>query len=101
MASPLAKHHQQKGRSPAKGSKGRKLLEKKEKEFAAERRIKRFNIVTQIDKLYDAFDGVMQQDTLVEKVKQAAQRFKDQFKSTSAGLAHLMSKWEVLVDAFR
>ena len=66
LQSPLAKHHAKKGRSPAKGSKGRKLLERKEKEKAAERRLKRYNIVTLLDKLYDAFDGVKQQDNLVE-----------------------------------
>ena len=77
--SPLNGINAKKGRSPAKGSKGRKLLERKEQEMAAERRLKRFNIVTILDKLYDAFDGVRQQDNLVEQVRSTNKRYKDSF----------------------
>lgn len=58
MNSPLSKHHAKKGRSPPKGSKGRKLLESREREMAADRRLKRFNIIMTLDKLYEAYDGV-------------------------------------------
>ena len=56
--SPLASHHAKKGRSPAKGSKGHKLLLSKEKELAADRRLKRYNIITLLDKLHEAMNGV-------------------------------------------
>ena len=56
--SALSSHHARKGRSPAKNSKGYKLLVGKEKELAADRRLKRFNIVTLLDMLHEVMDGV-------------------------------------------
>ena len=64
----LSTHHAKKGRSPAKNSKGYKLLVGKEKELAADRRLKRFNIVTLLEKLHDVMDGVRHQDGLVTQV---------------------------------
>jgi hypothetical protein len=46
-----------KGRSPAKGSKGYNFLLSKEKELASDRRLKRFNIVTLLEKLHEMLDG--------------------------------------------
>lgn len=67
MQSPLANQHAgKKGRSPVKGSKGHKLLMNKEKELAAERRLKRFNIISLLEKLFDALDGVKNQDNLAD-----------------------------------
>ena len=56
--SPLASHHAKKGRSPAKGSKGHKLLLSKEKELAGDRRLKRYNIITLLDKLHESLNGI-------------------------------------------
>ena len=37
--------------------------------MTADRQLKRFNVITTFDKLYEAFDGVLQQDRLVEQVR--------------------------------
>ena len=87
--------HAHKGRSLAKGSKGRKLIDNKAHEMAAGRKIKRFNLVTLLDQLYEAFNGNIQQDNLVEQVKSATKSYKDAFKTKSTGLAHLLSKWRI------
>ena len=64
--SPLNAINAKKGRSPVKGSKGHKLLLGKEKELAADRRLKRFNLVSILDKLYQVLNGNRQQDDLVD-----------------------------------
>ena len=45
-----------KGHSPKPGSKGRKLLEKKGKETDADLKVKRFNIISLLEKLHTALD---------------------------------------------
>ena len=55
-----------KGRSPQKGSKGHKLLVSREKELAADRRLKRYNLVTLVDTLHEMLSGIKQQDDLVD-----------------------------------
>lgn len=47
--------------------------------MAAERRLKRFNIVTILDQIFDALDGVRQQDNLVEQVRSTNKRYKESF----------------------
>lgn len=47
--------------------------------MAAERRLKRFNIVTILDRIFDALDGVRQQDNLVEQVRSTNKRYKESF----------------------
>ena len=68
LKSPLSAHNVKKGRSPKKGSKGYKLLIGKENELQADRKLKRYNIVSLLEKLYEALDGVKTQDTLIENV---------------------------------
>lgn len=47
--------------------------------MAAERRLKRFNIVTILDQIFDALDGVRQQDNLIEQVRSTNKRYKESF----------------------
>ena len=51
--------HKHKGRSPVRGSKGRKLLNKMAPEMEAEIKIKRYNLVTLLDKLFEALNGTI------------------------------------------
>ena len=90
-----------KGRSPVKGSKGQKLLLRKEKELAADRRLKRFNIVTLLEKLHEMLDGHKNQDNLVAQVKSANDRYKSTFGSTSQGLKHLFEMWNIATGSDR
>ena len=101
LKNPLSAKNVKKGRSPQKGSKGHKLLLAKDKELAAERKLKRFNIIDLIDKLYTCMEGVRHQDNLVEQVKGASRRYKETHDSTSEGLKHLLGKWDIEVDSFR
>ena len=87
--------HKHKGRSPVRGSKGRKLLNKMAPEMEAEIKIKRYNLVTLLDKLFEALNGTIQQDNLVELVKSEAKNYQVTFKQKSNGLAYLLSKWGV------
>ena len=66
VQNPLSTQNAKKGRSPQKGSKGHKLLLAKDKELASDRRLKRFNIISLIDKLYNVMHGVKNQDNLVD-----------------------------------
>ena len=99
--SPLSAINMKKGRSPQKGSKGHKLLVSREKELAADRRLKRFNLVTLVDTLHEMLNGIKQQDDLVDQVKQALHRYKEALKMSSGGLMHLLTKWGVIVDSSR
>ena len=101
MNNPLSTSNVKKGRSPKKNSKGYKLLLGKEKELTADRKLKRFNYITLLEKLFVALDGVRFQDSLVDQVKTANSSHRDQFKSTSAGLMHLLNTWNIEVDSFR
>ena len=68
-----------KGRSPAKNTKGYKLLVGKDNELKADRKLKRFNCISLLEKLYEALDGVKTQDSLIENVKTCNQRYKEAF----------------------
>ena len=98
---PLSAQNVKKGRSPKKGSKGHKLLLAKDKELASDRRLKRFNVISLIDKLYEVMHGVKHQDNLVDLVRSTMKQYFEAFQSSSTGMMHLMEKWDIEVDSFR
>ena len=77
------------------------MLLAKDKELASDRRLKRFNVITLIDRLYEVMQGVKNQDNLVDQVRSTMQRYSETFQMTSEGMKHLMAKWDLEVDSFR
>ena len=77
------------------------MLLAKDKELASDRRLKRFNVITLIDRLYEVMQGVKNQDNLVDQVRSSMQRYSETFQMTSEGMKHLMEKWDLEVDSFR
>ena len=63
------------GKSPKPGSKGQKLLNRKKEEQEADLKVKRYNIINLVERLYRALDGTKYQDTIIEQVKEVDTRY--------------------------
>ena len=61
------------------------------------RKIKRYNIVELLGKLYDGLAGHKSQDEVVLQVVDAHKRYKASFKQSSVGILFLLEKWGRLV----
>ena len=85
-------------RSSIPGSKNHKTMEQKRKETEVNRKIRRFNIIDLLGKLFTALDGHRSQDVLVQLVSDAHKKYKASYKNSSKGLSHLLEQWGRMVQ---